>query len=94
MAFEIDKIAELVRLNLKSGEKEKLQKDIQSILGYVEKLNEIKTDSIEPTSHVLDLENVFRPDQIKSCDVRDSVLDHSPQREGKFFKVPKVVDKE
>ncbi len=94
MAFEIEKIVDLVRIQLKPEEKNKLRKDIQSILGYVEKLNELKTDAIEPTSHVLNLENVYRPDRVEPSSVRDEVLEQAPLSDGKFFKVPKVVDKE
>ena len=94
MAFDIEKIAELARLNLKPDEKKKLEKDLESILAYVEKLKSLKTDQVEPTSHVLNLENVFRPDEMKPSQVREEVLEHAPQCEGKFFKVPKVVEKE
>ena len=94
MAFEIEKIAELARLNLKPEEKKKLEKDLGAILAYVEQLKSLNMDHVEPTSHVLNLENVFRPDETRPTDVRDEVLNHAPQREGKFFKVPKVVEKE
>lgn len=94
MNFEIEKVAELARLNLKPEEKEKLRKDLEAILGYVEQLKKIDTQRVEPTSHVLNLENVFRPDVVKSSEVRDETLQHAPQREGKFFKVPKVVERE
>ena len=94
MAFEIEKIAELARLSLKPDEKKKLEKDLDSILAYVEKLKALDTTHVEPTSHVLNIENVFRPDEVKPANVRDRVLEHAPLREGKFFKVPKVVEKE
>ena len=94
MAFDIEKVAQLARLNLKPEEKKKLAKDIAAILEYVEKLKAINTEQVEPTSHVLNLENVFRKDEVKPSQVRDNALDHSPSREGKFFKVPKVVDRE
>ncbi|MCM8775397.1 MAG: Asp-tRNA(Asn)/Glu-tRNA(Gln) amidotransferase subunit GatC [Candidatus Omnitrophica bacterium] len=94
MEFNIDRIAELARLNLKSGEKEKLEKDLESILGYVKKLESLETSQVEPTSHVLDLENVFRPDTVKSTEIQEEVLEHAPSRHAKFFKVPKVVEKE
>ena len=94
MAFEIDKIAELARLSLKPEEKGKLQKDLESILVYVEQLKKVSTDHVEPTSHVLNLENVFREDQAKPCDIREDVLKHAPHREGNFFKVPKVIEQE
>lgn len=94
MAFEIEQIAELARLNLKPEEKAKLQKDLESILAYVEQLNAVPTDHVEPTSHVLNLENVFREDQVRPSDIREEILKHAPQREGNFFKVPKVIEQE
>lgn len=94
MSFNIDKIAELARLSLKPEEKKKLEKDLESILGYVEKLNAIDTKNVQPTSHVLDLENVFRKDEVRPSEVREEALKRAPVREGNFFKVPKVVERE
>ncbi|MBI3307257.1 MAG: Asp-tRNA(Asn)/Glu-tRNA(Gln) amidotransferase subunit GatC [Candidatus Omnitrophica bacterium] len=94
MSFDIDKVAELARLSLKPEEKKKLEKDLESILGYVKNLESLDTQNIQPMSHVLDLENVFRPDEVKPSEVRDKVLKHAPLTEGKFFKVPKVVERE
>ena len=94
MSFEIEKVAELARLHLKPEESKKLQKDLSSILEYVEKLKAIDTQSVEPTSHVLNMENVFREDVVKPSTVRDEALEHAPSRDGKFFKVPKVVERE
>jgi len=94
MAFEIGLIAELARLSLKPEEKEKLKKDLESILAYVEQLNSVPTRDVEPTSHVLNLENVFREDKIISSEVREEVLKHAPHREGNFFKVPKVIEQQ
>ena len=94
MNFEIEKVAELARLNLKPEEKAKLSKDLGNILEYVKQLEALDTREVEPTSHVLNLENVFRKDEVKPSDVRDKALEHAPLRDGKFFKVPKVVDRE
>lgn len=92
MSFEIEQIAELARLNLKPDEKAKLKKDLESILAYVKQLEAVPTDSVEPTSHVLNLENVFREDKAHPSDIREDILKHTPQHEGNFFKVPKVID--
>lgn len=94
MSFEIEQIAELARLSLKPAEKGKLQKDLESILAYVEQLKLVPTEHVEPTSHVLNLENIFREDEVKPCDIREEVLKHAPRREGNFFKVPKVIEQE
>ena len=94
MEFEIEQIAELARLSLKPEEKGKLKKDLESILAYVEQLKSVPTDEVEPTSHVLNLENVFREDKIILSEVREDILKHAPRREGNFFKVPKVIELE
>lgn len=93
MKFEIEKIAQLARLSLKPEEKAKLEKELEAILDYVKNLDALDTKNVEPTSHVLNLENVFRKDEVKPSEVRDDVLKHAPAAEGKFFKVPKVVER-
>ncbi len=92
MKMDIIKVAQLARLNLKENEKEKLNKDLESILNYVAQLDELDTKAIEPTSHVLNLENVYRKDIVKAWPVRDQLLKFAPKVEGKFFKVPKVIE--
>ena len=94
MDFDIKRVAELARLNLKPDEQEKLAGDLEKILDYVKNLDTLDTEGVEPTSHVLNLENVYRKDETKKFDVRDKALKHAPQTEGTFFKVPKVVEQE
>lgn len=94
MNFDIDKVAGLARLSLKPEEKATLSKDLNSILQYVKQLESLDTSHVEPTSHVLNLENVFRKDEVKSAEVRDEALAHAPHKDGKFFKVPKTVNRE
>ncbi len=94
MEFQVEKVAELARLNLKADEKKRLQKNVDSVLNYVKNLESLDTQNVNPTSHVLDLENVFRPDVVREQDIREPVLKHAPLREGNFFKVPKIVEKE
>ena len=93
MDFDVQKVAKLAHLSLKPAEIEKLGKDLKAILGYVDKLSALQTDAVVPTSHVLDMENVYRTDEVKPSAMRDDVLAHAPLTESKFFKVPKVVDK-
>ena len=89
--FDIAKLAELARLSLKAGEKEKLAHDLKNILGYVSQLQELNLNGVGPTTHVLELSNVFRADRVQTSQVGEEVLDHAPRREGRFFKVPKVI---
>ena len=90
--MNIDQIAELARLHLKPEEREKLSRDLEKILDYVDQLKELKTDNVPPTTHVLPLQNVFRKDQAVPHQVREDVLKRAPNREGNFFKVPKVIE--
>ena len=93
MEFDINKIADLARLNLKPDEKQKLAQDLGAILDYVKKLDALDTKQVEPTSHVLNMENVFRVDEVKSSNAAEKALEHAPKTEGRFFKVPKVVQR-
>jgi aspartyl-tRNA(Asn)/glutamyl-tRNA(Gln) amidotransferase subunit C len=91
MEINIERVAELARLNLKPEEKQKLAKDLGAILEYVKKLDVLDTKDVEPTSHVLNMENVFRADEAKPSDAASKALEHAPETEGSFFKVPKIV---
>ena len=94
MSFDIDKIADLARLSLKPEEKTKISAQLSSILEYVKGLDKLDPKNVEPTSHVLNMENVFRDDEAKISVVRDKALEHAPGKDGKFFKVPKTVERE
>ncbi|MFA5168608.1 MAG: Asp-tRNA(Asn)/Glu-tRNA(Gln) amidotransferase subunit GatC [Candidatus Omnitrophota bacterium] len=93
MEFDINKVADLARLNLKLDEKQKLEKDLGAILDYVKKLDALDTKQVEPTSHVLNMENVFRADEVKPSNAARKALEHAPKTEGRFFKVPKIVQR-
>jgi aspartyl-tRNA(Asn)/glutamyl-tRNA(Gln) amidotransferase subunit C len=92
--FDIEKIAELARLKLTQGEKETLSSDLANILKYVEKLDSLDIKSISPTSHVLNIENVYREDSAVLTSTADAVLKVLPdeRKHEHFFKVPKVIE--
>jgi len=90
---EIEKIAHLARLNLKEQEKEKIKEQINQILEYVKKLDELNTDDVEPFSHTLELTNVFRKDTPKASLSQEEALKNAPLKSDKFFRVPKVIKK-
>ena len=96
MKLDIKKVADLARLTLSTEEKGKLEKDLNNILSYIEKLNSLQTKGIPSTSHVLDIENVYRNDTVSNTSAAQEVLDALPQhrKENNFFKVPKVIDAE
>jgi aspartyl-tRNA(Asn)/glutamyl-tRNA(Gln) amidotransferase subunit C len=82
----------LARLSLSEEEKDLFGLQLSSILGYMEKLNELDTKDIEPTSHVLPLSNVMRDDLPMVCLPREDALSNAPSRTQKFFRVPKIVE--
>lgn len=94
MEMNINQVALLARIKLREDEKKSLSRDLEKILDYIKKLNELDTAQIPPTSHVLAIENVFRPDSAKPQDIYKEALGHAPEREGDFFKVPKVIEGE
>ena len=89
----VTKVALLSRLELDEKESGLYSTQLAAILSYIDKLNEVDTKSVLPTSHVLpNLKNVFRKDSLKkSLDAAD-VLSNAPSKEGDFFKVPQVIE--
>jgi len=92
--FNIDTIASLACLNLNKDEKSSLTKDLKNILSYVEKLDSLDTESVAATSHVLNIENVYREDTVCNVHAAADILAQLPpqRKEEKFFKVPKVIE--
>ncbi|MCX5782762.1 MAG: Asp-tRNA(Asn)/Glu-tRNA(Gln) amidotransferase subunit GatC [Elusimicrobia bacterium] len=91
---DVEYVARLARLKLTEEEKEKFSSQLESIISYIDQLNELDTREIEPTSHILDLENAFREDEVKksSAELIKQILNNAPDREGNFFKVKKVIE--
>ena len=88
---DVKRISALARIHIKEDELESFAKTLEDILDYVETLNEVNVDSIEPTSHAMPLENVMREDKvIPSLDQKDVLKFAVSQLEGSF-KVPKVI---
>ena len=89
---DIEYVCELARLELSPGEKQHLTSQLKDIIKYIEKLNELDTEKVEPTSHVLPLRNVMRPDKLaKSLDQQD-VLEMAPKANEGTFRVPRVIE--
>lgn len=86
-------VAHLARLSLNDKELELHSLQLASILSYISKLNEVNTENVLPTSHALPtLKNVFRSDVMKPSLGTDEALANAPSREGKFFKVPQIIE--
>jgi len=89
--IDIEYVARLARLSLTESEKERFRKDLAEILAYVGKLDQIDTEAIQPTSHVLSVQNVFRDDEVSPSLPKDVVLANAPQKKDGLFKVPKII---
>ncbi|MBI1824548.1 MAG: Asp-tRNA(Asn)/Glu-tRNA(Gln) amidotransferase subunit GatC [Nitrospirae bacterium] len=91
-AEQVAYVARLAKLTVSEEEKVKLTLQLEQILNYVEQLNELDTSKVEPTSHAILLENVFREDQETPSLPPELALKNAPERENGFFKVPKVIE--
>ena len=89
---QVRKVAKLSRLELTEAEVEEFTGQLSAILDYVEKMNELDTDNIEPLAHCLPISNIFRQDCVKESLGTEKTLGNAPQRDGEFFKVPKILD--
>ncbi|MFA5424155.1 MAG: Asp-tRNA(Asn)/Glu-tRNA(Gln) amidotransferase subunit GatC [Phycisphaerae bacterium] len=89
---EVRKVAKLARLQPSEAEVEEFTEQLAAILQYVEKMNELDTQNVEPLAHCLVVHNVFREDEIKESLGTEKTLANAPQREGEFFRVPKILD--
>jgi aspartyl-tRNA(Asn)/glutamyl-tRNA(Gln) amidotransferase subunit C len=87
----IDKLAHLARLKFDASEKEEIKKDLQKMIAFVEKLNELDTTGVEPLLHMNDETNVLREDEVKGSIKREDALKAAPVHDEQFFKVPKVI---
>jgi len=89
---EIEYIASLSRLKLAEEEREMYAVHLSQILEHAERLNELNTDGVEPTAHVLPVHNVFREDEVRPSLEREILLANAPDVENGCFKVPKIVE--
>ena len=89
---QVEYVARLAYLELTEEEKETFTHQLDSILSYMEKLNELDTRDIEPTSHVLPIKNVFRDDKVKPSLPSEEALSNAPDRKNGFFRVPRVIE--
>jgi len=89
---EVEYVAQLARIRLSREEKELFARQLDGILEYIGKLNQVDTADIEPTTHVLPLKNVFRQDKQETSLPVEKVLKNAPEKEGRFFKVLQVIE--
>jgi len=89
----VEKLADLSRLKFDEAAKESIKADLQSMIQFVEKLNELDTAGVPPLLHMSDNVNILRDDEIKDSIERSEGLKNAPVQDGVFFKVPKVIKK-
>ncbi len=89
---EIEHVAVLSRIALTAEEKHTFGKQLTSVLDYIETLNELDTDNVQPMAYATSLKNVFREDKLRSSLPRQKILELSPSNLNGFFKVPKVIE--
>ena len=87
-------VANLAQLSLDPETEERLVREMGDILSYMDKLNELNTDGVEPMMHVMEVSNVFRDDEVGVSLDRDTALMNAPQNDGEYFVVPRILDLE
>ncbi len=92
MKISIEHIAHLARLSLSEKETELFGSQLDGILSYMEKLNELDTRDIEPTSHVIAIQNITRDDVPRPSLDREDALMNAPDKTDKFYRVPKIIE--
>ncbi len=89
---DVEHIARLARLALSEEEKELIQRQLETILEYAAILNEVNTDGVEPSAHVVALTNVLRPDVRRPSMPKEKALANAPEARDGYFYVPRILD--
>ncbi|MEI9942740.1 MAG: Asp-tRNA(Asn)/Glu-tRNA(Gln) amidotransferase subunit GatC [Chitinophagaceae bacterium] len=87
----VDKLAHLARLKFNEEEKQEIKTDLQRMIAFVEKLNELDLKDVEPLLHMSDEMNILREDEVKGSISREEALKNAPLHDEEFIKVPKVI---
>jgi len=88
----VDKIAHLARLEFNEENKEAMMKDMNNMLGFIDKLNELHTDNVQPLIYMSDEVNVLREDDVMHEITQQEALKNAPKHDSDYFKVPKVIE--
>ena len=89
---DVDNVAALARLYFSDKEKEELISTLNSILDYFDKLSELDTETVEPLTHILPVQNVVRGDEVKESFSSETALQNAPRHERGFFVIPRVIE--
>jgi len=88
---DVLKVAKLARLDLPEEQIETYTTQLEKILDYVAQLEKINTDNISPTTRAVEVVNVTREDNVAKTDIREELINLAPEREGDFYRVPKIM---
>ena len=89
---EVEQVARLARLALSDAEKERMRRELDGILSYIDKLRALDTEGVPPTSHAVPMTNVMREDEPVPSLPQADMLANAPARSGDFFRVPKIIE--
>jgi aspartyl-tRNA(Asn)/glutamyl-tRNA(Gln) amidotransferase subunit C len=89
---DVEHVARLARLELSAAEKERMRKELDGILSYIDKLRALDTRGVEPTSHAVPLTNVMRDDTEVPSVQRAEMLANAPDRHRELFRVPRIIE--
>ena len=89
----IEKLAHLARLSFTDLEKDSIKTDLQRMISFVQKMDEVNTDNVEPLLHITEAKNVLRKDEVTGIVTTFEAMRNAPVNDGHFFKVPKVIRK-
>ena len=89
---DVEHVARLSRLALTDQEKERMRRELDGILSYIDKLRALDTTGVPPTSHAVPMTNVMREDEPRPSLSQDEMLANAPERSGEFFRVPKIIE--
>ncbi|MGZ5244743.1 MAG: Asp-tRNA(Asn)/Glu-tRNA(Gln) amidotransferase subunit GatC [Bacteroidia bacterium] len=90
----VERVANLARLSFTEEEKEKVQAEMTKIVSFIEKMNELDTEGVEPLIFMSDEINAFREDNAYTEITKEEALKNAPQKDSDYFKVPKVIERE
>jgi aspartyl-tRNA(Asn)/glutamyl-tRNA(Gln) amidotransferase subunit C len=89
---EVEQVARLARLALSDAEKERMRRELDGILSYIDKLRALDTEGVPPTSHAVPMTNVMREDEPVPSLPQADMLANAPDPSGDFFRVPKIIE--
>jgi len=89
---EVEHVAMLARIELSAEELEIFPEQLSTILEFFDRLKEVDTENVKPTSHVVNLVNAYRPDEVRPGPGVEAILENAPDRSDRYFRVPKILD--